>query len=160
MMKPIQEVATLFLWLLVSVWLAYGQATVVIDSDGKRLPLPTTSEECSRIEPLKPNLVLRSDTVIHGTLADQTKAPFSNSRIQLRRYISETAQVLVKTVETDKQGNFDLGVIKAGEYRLLLSPNRGFAQPTELDCLSTDCKINEVLVANGTDGVAAACPIR
>jgi hypothetical protein len=33
---------------------------------------------------------------------------------------------------TDADGKFDLGTVKRGEYRLLLSPHRGFKQPEKL----------------------------
>jgi hypothetical protein len=157
------RVATLFLCLLSPRFL-HSQA-VTPDSDGRR---PPTAEECSVAEPLKPNLVLRSDSDIHGTVVDATKAPFSNSPIQLRKYISETEQLPVKRVRTDSQGNFDLGVVKAGRYRLLLSPNRGFAQPQKLECSAAECKLDVTLTANGTDLVTAIppylvianCPVR
>jgi hypothetical protein len=109
---------------------------------------------------LKPNLVLSSDTTIHGTVRDETTAPFSDSRIQLRKYVSETKQIPIKTVQTDALGNFDLGIVKAGDYRLLLSPHRGFAQPGKLKCTESECKLDLTLIVNPTDEVTASCPIR
>jgi hypothetical protein len=123
-MNKLKRVASAFLWLASGIFL-HGQ-TVILDSNGKRHPLPS---ECALFEPLKPNLVLSSNTAIHGTIRDQTKAPFSNSPIQLRKYLSGTKQVSIETVQTEAQGNFDLGIVKAGDYRLLLSPDRAFAQP-------------------------------
>jgi hypothetical protein len=165
-MKNLKRVAAAFLWLASGV-LLHGQ-TAILDSNGRRYPPPSSAEECAPWEPLKPNLVLSSDTAIHGTIRDQTKAPFSNSPIQLRKYISETKQVPIKTVQTDAQGNFDLGVVKAGKYRLLLSPNRDFAQPQRLECSARECNLDVTLAANGTDlvtaippySVIANCPIR
>jgi hypothetical protein len=157
-MKNLKRVAAAFLWLASGVLLR--SQTVILDSNGRRYPLPSSAEECAPWEPLKPNLVLSSDTVVHGTLRDQTKAPFSNSPIRLRKYISETKQVPIKTVQTDAQGGFDLGIVKAGDYRLLLSPHRGFAQPEKLECLASECKLNVTLVVNPTDLVTANCPIR
>ena len=60
----------------------------------------------------------------------------------------------------DADGKFDLGLVKHGNYRLLLSPHRGFKQPEKLECSSTrDCTVDAVLIANPTDGAAAGCPI-
>jgi hypothetical protein len=157
-MKNVKRIATAFLWLASGVIL-HGQ-TVMLDSNGRQYPLPSSAEECALWEPLKPNLVLSSDTAIHGTIRDQSAAPFSNSPIQLRKYLSETKQVSIKSVQTDAQGNFDLGIVNAGHYRLLLSPNRGSAQPQKLDCLARECKLDITLIANPTDSVTANCPIR
>ena len=148
-----------FLLLLAGGSLLRGQ-TVILDSNGKRYLPPSTAEECSVFEALKPNLVLRSETAIHGTVTDETKAPFRHSPIQLRQYISETKQVPIKTVRTDAQGNFNLGIVKAGDYRLLLSPGRDFAQPAKMECLARECRLDVTLTANPTDLVTANCPIR
>jgi hypothetical protein len=50
------------------------------------------------------------------------------------RYISQRKQVSVQVVSTDRNGHFDLGTVKAGKYRLLASPHRGFKQPSGLQC--------------------------
>jgi hypothetical protein len=157
-MKKLKRVATALLWLASSVFL-HGQ-TVILDSNGKGYPLPSSAEECARFEPLKPNLVLSSNTAIRGTIRDQTKAPFGSSPIQLRKYVSETKQVSIKTVQTDAQGNFDLGIVEAGDYRLLLSPHRSFAQPQELKCLARECQLDVTLMVNPSDEVTTNCPIR
>ena len=158
-MKNLKRVATAFFWCLASGVFLHGQ-TVILDSNGKRYPLPSTAQECSLLETLKPNLALTSDTDIQGTVRDQTKAPFSNSPIQLRKYVSQTKQMLVKTVQTDAQGNFDLGIVKAGDYRLLPSSHRGYAQPEKLECPASECKLNVTLVVNPSDLVTSHCPIR
>ena len=89
------------------------------------------------------------------------RSPFQNSLIELRRFISERKQVTVKKVSTDADGKFDLGLVKHGGYRLLLSPHPGFKQPEKLECSSTRaCTVDAVLIANPTDGSAAGCPIR
>jgi hypothetical protein len=66
--------------------------------------------------------------------------------------------VTVKKVSTDADGKFDLGLVKHGDYRLLLSPHRGVKQPEKLECSLTI--LDAVLVVNPTDGPAAGCPIR
>ena len=151
------SIATLLLlWLTSS---AVGQ-TVVMGPDGKPEPLPRTLEECSAFEPLRPNLKLAGSARIKGHVADQATAPIGNSPIELRRFISATKQETVKKAFTDKDGRFDLGVIEKGDYRLLLSPHRGFKQPEELKCDGTNCVLEVILVVNPTDQVTAQCPIR
>jgi hypothetical protein len=146
------------LFLCSTAWLATAQ-TVLVGTDGK-VSLPSRDLECLRLEVVRPNLTLDADTRIHGTIVDQTKAPFLKSPIELRRYISESEQVMVKKVRTDDKGNFDLGKVKSGAYRLLLSPGRGFAQPEKLNCTAKKCSLDVVLVVNPTDSITAACPIR
>jgi hypothetical protein len=68
--------------------------------------------------------------------------------------------VAAKMSSTGSDGGFDLGVVKRGDYRLLLSPHRGFKQPEQLECESKVCTIDAVLTANTTDELPANCPIR
>ncbi len=120
-----------------------------------------TPEYCSQVEPIHPNFTPAEDVLVRGRITDQTTAPFQNFPIELRRFISERKQGTVKKVSTDADGKFDLGLVKHGNYRLLLSPHRGFKQPEKLACSSTrDCTVDKVLIANPTDGPAAGCPIR
>lgn len=120
-----------------------------------------TPEYCSQVEPIHPNFAPTEDVRVRGRITDQTTAPFQNSTVELRRFISERKQLTVKKVSTDADGKFDLGLVKHGDYRLLLSPHRGFKQPEKLECLSTrNCTVDAVLTANPTDGSAAGCPIR
>jgi hypothetical protein len=120
-----------------------------------------TPEYCSQVEPIHPNFTPAEDVVVRGRITDRTTAPFQNSSIELRRFISERKQLTVRKVSTDVDGKFDLGLVKHGDYRLLLSPHRGFKQPDKLECSSTrDCTVDAVLIANPTDGPAAACPVR
>jgi hypothetical protein len=96
---------------------------------------------------------------VRGRITDQTTAPLQNSPVELRRFISERKQV--KKVSTDPDGKFDLGLVKHGDYRLLVSPHRGLKQPETLECSSNrDCTVDVVLIANPTDGPAAGCTIR
>ena len=120
-----------------------------------------TPEYCSQVEQIHPNFAPAEDVLVRGRITDQTTAPFQNSPIELRRFISEHKQVTVKKVSTDANGKFDLGLVKHGDYRLLLSPHRGFKQAEKLECSSTrDCILDAVLVVNPTDGPAASCPVR
>jgi hypothetical protein len=138
---------------------AHGQ-TVVVGPDGKTEPPPSTPEFCSQVEPIRPNLKLRDDTNVRGHVSDETTAPFKHSPVELRRFISETKQVTVKKASTDSDGNFDLGLVKRGDYRLLLSPSRAFKQAEKLECWSKKCTLDAALIANPTDQIAEHCPIR
>ncbi len=122
---------------------------------------PITPEYCLQDETIRPNFSPTHDVVVHGRITDQVNVPLQKSSIELRRYVSEQEQVTVKKISTDSDGKFDLGLVRAGGYRLLLSPHRGFKQPDKLQCSSSkDCTINAVLVVNSSDGPAAGCPIR
>jgi hypothetical protein len=90
----------------------------------------TDPDFCFKVEKILPNLELRHQVHVFGTVQDQTTAPLEKSRIEMRRYISQRSQVSMRTVSTDEKGNFDLGIVKPGKYRLLASPHRGFKQPT------------------------------
>jgi hypothetical protein len=148
--------------ILFLVWLSNGALgqVVVVGPHGKSGPPPPTSEYCSQVEAIQPNLKLTADTRIRGKVTDQTTAPFRNSPIELRRFVSQAKQVTEKKASTDSEGKFDLGVVKRGEYRLLLSPHRGFKQPEKLECSSRECTLDSVLTVNPSDQLAANCPIR
>jgi hypothetical protein len=123
-------------------------------------PTTATSDDCSQAEQVRPNLELREDTTVRGRVIDETGEPLRNSPIELRSFVSESRQVTVKKLSTDGDGTFDLGVVKQGKYRLLLSPHRGFKQPAKLECWQKNCTLNSVLIPNPTDLPGAGCPIR
>jgi hypothetical protein len=133
---------------------------VVVGKDGKSGPPPRNPEYCAEVEPLLPNLVLTADTAVQGRVTDQTTAPLKNSPIELRRFISAGKQEPVKKLSTDADGKFDLGTVKRGEYRLLLSPHRGFKQPERLQCSRRKCILETILMVNPSDQLASPCPIR
>jgi 5-hydroxyisourate hydrolase-like protein (transthyretin family) len=137
----------------------FGQV-VVIGPDGKSGPPPSDPEYCAEVEPLRPNLILAADTAVQGRVTDQTTAPLKNSPIELRRFISADKQETVKKLSTDADGKFDLGTVKRGEYRLLLSPHRGFKQPEKLQCSRRKCVLETVLIVSPSDQLASSCPIR
>jgi hypothetical protein len=139
---------------------AAGSQVVVVGKDGKIEAPPGDPEYCASVEPLRPNLILKQHTIVRGRVTDQTTAPLKNSPIKLRCFISEVRQETVKTISTDADGKFDLGKIKPGEYRLLLSPHRGFRQPEKLECSSRTCVLETVLIVNPTDLPASSCPVR
>ena len=115
---------------------------------------------CEEVEPLAPNLVLKQDTRMTGRITDQTRDPFGRSAIELRRFITSRKQVSVKKVSTDDEGNFSVGVVMRGKYRLLLSPSRAFKQPEKLECTLKECTLNSMLIVNPTDQLTTNCPIR
>ena len=122
---------------------------------------PDDPNFCYKVEKIRPNLKLSKPTQISGTISDQALAPLPNSRVELRKYISERNQLSVEVVSTDAAGHFDLGLVKPGEYRLLASPLRAFAQPAKLLCPpDAPCDLKIVLAATPTDQPTSVCPIR
>ena len=129
--------------------LGVASAQVVVD----RMPCDA--------EHIKPNFEVDVETRVRGRLTDQTGAPFSRSRIKLRKYRTEQEQTGFLSADTDADGNFDLGTVQPGKFRLVAAPHRGFAQPERLRCVKhPDCMLNIVLKVNGTDLPFAHCPIR
>lgn len=122
---------------------------------------PSSPNDCYKLEKINPNLVLRKELHVLGTVMDESGAPFKHSRIELRKYVSQHKQVSVQVVSTDGDGHFDLGIVKPGDFRLLASPNRVFKQPIALRCSEEKpCDLKIRLVANPSDRLDASCPIR
>jgi 5-hydroxyisourate hydrolase-like protein (transthyretin family) len=122
--------------------------------------LGSGSPDCKAIEKVQPNLELRQQTEVKGSIKDQAGAPLKNSRVELRRYLSEAQQETVKVIHTNKNGEFKLGQIEPGKYRLLASPTRAFKQPDNLKCDEKSCSLSIVLEANATDQPDSLCPVR
>ena len=146
--------SAIFASLLLLVTIAAGQLVSIGPSGGN------LREYCERVEPLRPNLVLKEETKILGRLTDQSTEVFRKTTIELRRFISPTKQVFLKKFSTDGEGYFDLGTIKRGNYRLLLSYSRAFRQPETVECGSKKCTLDISLIVNPTDLPTAPCPIR
>ena len=122
---------------------------------------PPDPDYCLKVERIKPNLRLTHTTDVMGRIADETGAPLKNSAVELRRYVSATKQVLLKTVKTDADGRFEITAVAQGQYRLLASPNRGFRQPEELDCgPAKRCFLTIKLKVNPSDLPESVCPVR
>jgi 5-hydroxyisourate hydrolase-like protein (transthyretin family) len=122
---------------------------------------PADSDYCYKIGTILPNLKLREPTHVLGSITDQSGAPFKDSPIELRKYVSQHKQQKMKVVVTEANGHFDLGTIKAGNYRLLASPTRSFKQPSELRCVEGNtCELKMVLQIRDTDQPDSVCPIR
>jgi hypothetical protein len=121
---------------------------------------PSDPKFCEKAEHLTPNLLVAEIARISGTLIDDSGAPFKTSRVELRIYTSAKQQSLVKAVTTDERGQFDLGTVGPGQYRLLASATRAFAQPQTLTCAVKECKFNIKLHVNPTDLPTSICPVR
>ncbi len=116
---------------------------------------------CYEVEKILPNLEVHNQVHIVGTIQDQTTAPLTSSRVELRRYVSQRKQLSVRIVATDNNGHFDLGIVKPGKYRLLASPHREFKQPSALQCQDGGlCELKITLISNPTDMPESRCPIR
>ena len=93
-------------------------------------------DKCSS-EVVLPNLILRTRTVITGDVRDETGAPFKDSEVVLRKVSDNPLQPAQLDAKTDANGAFTFDEAEPGNYRLLASPNRAFAQPEKLDCYAT-----------------------
>ena len=121
---------------------------------------------CYKIETIRPNLVLSESVHILGRIFVAAEgltpdtAPLKNSRVELRKYISQRKQTTVKVVTTDEKGYFDMGTEEAGKYRFLASPDRSCQQPPSLKCPSGKCELTIGLQMNATDMPDSICPVR
>src|SRR5215831_9702276 len=95
---------------------------------------PPDPHFCDKIERIKPNLIIKTKTRVSGQITDEANAPFRQSMVELRRYLSAVKQVPLRRVKTDDDGAFDLGIVGPGDFRLLASPTRTFKQPDSLVC--------------------------
>jgi hypothetical protein len=121
---------------------------------------PVNPNYCNQI-PVKPNLVVTREAEIFGDLSDQTGAPFANTKIELRAWRSPTVQVHRLTVRTNKLGQWGLGRVPPGKYRLIASPTRAFAQPELIEAgASWELNVELVLHANPTDMPDSQCAVR
>lgn len=120
---------------------------------------PSDPHYCEKLR-VDPNLVLNQNASISGRLIDQTGAPFQDSLVELRLYLSPTKQSTVAKASTNHEGRFHFDSITAGKYRLIASPTRAFQQPAELRCDSNECEFAITLRVNPTDLPDSQCPVR
>jgi Carboxypeptidase regulatory-like domain len=120
---------------------------------------PPDPHYCDRFK-VEPNLTMEQDADVHGRVIDVTGAPFRNSPVELRVFLSPTKQVLSRAVKTDADGNFHIEGVKAAEYRLVASPTRAFQQPAPLRCVKKQCELSITLQVNPTDLPDSQCPVR
>jgi hypothetical protein len=140
--------------------MSFGIADGIAGQDGNSGPPPGTPEYCASVELLRPNLVLTADATVQGRVTDQTTAAFKNSPIELSDSFRSGSRRELRKYQPMPRGSSNLGTFKHGEYRLLLSPNRGFKQPEKLQCSSRTCTLDAILTVNPTDQLASSCPIR
>ena len=144
------KTAILFAVLLLMMSVANGQLLEVG---------PPDPQYCEKLK-VDANLVVDQDADIGGILIDGSGEPFRNSRVDLRAFISPTKQTNVTAVMTDANGQFLLGRVKAGKYRLVASPTRAFQQPPMLKCTSKRCEFSITLATSPTDQPGFNCPVR
>lgn len=123
-------------------------------------PTKTEMDKFCNSERVRPNLGIQHQTRVSGRVTDIVGEPFKNSRVELRKYVSERKQLTITASMTDDEGDFDLGQVEKGEYRLLASPTRSFKQPKAFHCPGKECKLTIALRANPTDLPESGCPIR
>ena len=122
---------------------------------------PTDPNYCDNVEHVKPNLALSRTTQLSGRVIDASGAPFENSIVELRLFVSESRQTPVKKVTTDSAGYFDLATVSKGQYRLLASPTRVFNQAEKLDCEARNpCTLLITLYPSPTDQPDMLCPVK
>jgi hypothetical protein len=115
---------------------------------------------CSK-EKVHPNLEVKVKQRISGELKDQSGAAFGLSQVQLRTAKGSDKFIPYRTVTTDREGHFDLGLVDPGRYRFLPSPSRAFKQPKQVDCFEGEaCELQLALEANPTDQTFVGCPIQ
>jgi hypothetical protein len=124
-----------------------------------QIHLCCTAEDCNRRQ-VQPNLQLSETTHLFGSLVDVTGVLFKKSKVELRKWVSPTQQIMVKIVTTDQTGHFDLGQVEKGEYRFLPSPDGGFKQPDRVACPQTECNLELTLRPSTTDIPESLCPIK
>ena len=120
---------------------------------------PPDPHYCERFK-VEPNLTIEQDADVHARVIDATGAPFRDSPVELRVFLSPTKQVLSRTLKTDADGSFNIEGVKAGEYRLVASPTRAFQQPAPLRCVKKRCELSITLQANPTDLPDSQCAVR
>ncbi|HEX3319460.1 MAG TPA: carboxypeptidase-like regulatory domain-containing protein [Terriglobales bacterium] len=144
-----------------------GMVEVVLQSNGECHDLrvitekETNHEDRCASEIVSPNLILKAATVISGRISDETSAPLKESAVWLAKSSGSTLQPQRTLAKTDEQGRFVFDEAEPGSYRLLASPNRGFAQPVGLDCYEqVHCTLDIVLKVNPTGQPYAGCPVQ
>ncbi|MEO6965779.1 MAG: carboxypeptidase-like regulatory domain-containing protein [Acidobacteriaceae bacterium] len=115
-------------------------------------------------EPAPANFELPKDRVVQGTVADTTGESFQGVEVQLR--IPKTGSVVQSVAAKD--GTFNLGMVNAGFYRLIVVKQgeqgikrlRMWDQPKSLVCADSTSayRISVVLTLHGTDNTIDFCP--
>lgn len=139
---------------VVSVWLcglAFGQLVHIG---------PVNSRACEEVK-VQPNLILSRSIPVEGHVEDASGAVVANTRLELRTYKSALEQTALRRAQTNANGDFSLGAIPAGRYRLLFFLP-GFKQATTLKCSKGgSCTLSIRLETAPTDTFPeSVCPPR
>lgn len=122
---------------------------------------------CDHEKTPPPNLSIAKLTHVRGTLVEETTGlPLiaENTIVQVRT-VGEKSVVVMAVV--DSQGHFDLGMIPAGQYRLIAArrlPNGNLErqladQPKPMECSGeSDCAVSAIQRIHGTDLPFEFCP--
>jgi hypothetical protein len=122
---------------------------------------PSDPKYCEKVEQVSPNLVLSHSAHVYGVITDFAKIPIANKQVLLKTYQSSSAPTTARETTTDDRGQFDLGEVNSGSYRLLASSTRAFRQPEKLECpVGDQCNLVIRLVAPTTDGADSVCPVK
>lgn len=136
--------------------------TVVGAAPGQLVEIgPSNPHACEEVK-VRPNLTLSMPTRVDGHVEDPSGASFpAHTRLELRTYMSELKQTLLKRAETDSNGGFSLGATPAGRYRLVVFAP-GFRQATDLKCSNgKNCALSIRLEVAPTDTFPeSVCPPR
>jgi 5-hydroxyisourate hydrolase-like protein (transthyretin family) len=131
------------------------------DNECHDMHIVDEQEERCDSEKVTANLVLETPTVITGLVKDETSAPFENSDIRLTKLDGSIVQSPQLETKTDEKGRFQFEEAEPGTYRLLASPNRGFAQPDKVNCYQRPrCNLEIVLKVNPSEQPYAGCPVK
>jgi len=123
---------------------------------------------CKNEKTPAPNFSVSSSVRVTGKLIlENTGAPFvfENTVVQVWTINARTVIVAAKV---DSQGQFDLGIVPPGQYRLIaaqrlqdgkLERQPGVDQPMPMSCSgASDCSITAVQRLHGTDLPFEFCP--
>ena len=142
-------------------WWKLGASLVLLGSPALSQKIIQPWEVPCNEEAVRPNLELREPQHVFGELKDESGAPFSKSPVVLRKLDANGKFAAYRTVNTSKDGRYDLGTVDAGRYRFLPAPNRGFKQPENVRCgEGQDCEVKLVIQVSPTDQEFVGCPIQ
>lgn len=147
------------------IW-AFGVAAILATGPAfSQLICEGNSCACDQEKAPLPNFSVASSVHVVGRLVDETGVPFEDAVIQLREPRSNT---VIATVEVNRQGQFDLGVVPKGLFRLIAARRTkngalerlpGMDQPKLMTCSAErDCAVDAVLRVHGTDLPFEFCP--
>jgi hypothetical protein len=122
---------------------------------------------CENEKTPPPNFTVTKAVRVTELLIEEHGAPFvfENTIIQVR---TEKDKAVIVTASVDSQGKFDLGIVPAGQYRLIaarrfqngkLGRQPEADQPRPMVCTGeADCSITAVQHLHGTDLPFEFCP--